>query len=178
MANGYGRGGAARSGSAQRGAKEQYLFDPRQAQSYLSGNESDAYQTALSSLRAAPDVSASGRMKGDQKKRRFESETQAREKISRLNDIAAARAIVDYQRMGSQTAKGLQSVRPRGGYLIAPEQLESAVAGHKEFGGTARTGGLDPDSAKQALKGTYGTGGRTVEFGAQMRGILKLVNGN
>jgi len=88
MANNYGRGGAASTGAAQKASVgSAYEFTPRNAMSYLTGEEQVAYGRTMAS-------SGKG-MYGQAKK----------EQLRRLRDLAASRALTDFESQNMQYSK-------------------------------------------------------------------------
>lgn len=129
MAN-YGRGGVARSSSAQRGrGPSAYDFNAKSAEDYLTAEELKNYTGAKQLLASNPKMQASGKVKiKDITKQR-----QAIEKARRLREIAAGRVLGDFIERGTTLSKPWLQKASQG--LIAAESAPQTLAGMEIFGG-------------------------------------------
>jgi len=115
-------------------------WNPRAAQDYMSGAEQASYTSGINSLAGAAPTKAKG-----MKKYQAQHQTTA-DAVSRLRDLAAGRALGDYQQDLTQYSKPWK-VAPAAGIIAQQDVTDPSVTG-----GTRSFGALGVDAANQ-MKG-------------------------
>lgn len=146
--------------SAQVGESYSGLRAPQDATAFLSGQEQAEYTAALKGVGAQPRRKRSGKIKGEADFR--EQQASRADKVSRLRDIAAGRALGQMEQDIQQFSKPWKAV-PNAliSEVTTPDSL--AASGNRTFGNLDVLAGRKMRDTLRGMVGADGSGARLID---------------